>query len=215
VAFPTRFSILTPIALFAVLLAGCQTQHVAYHSTADIPYVTNATNTQMELVGGDDEMADEREYVVFAAVDGQDMGYVLLAPYTGSSSGAGYSFANANLARAVPLQRDNIESLVSALQRTSNMWSQAEVDGEGTFVEVMHAPEQDVRRVSENVVEWRPALRFTFSGTPDGPSAQMLLGDAPEERLQYVIEFDERQQIEDFRNVLEAARDQVVRMVEQ
>jgi hypothetical protein len=144
VPFPTRFSILTPVALFAVLLAGCQTQHVAYHSTADIPYVTNATNTQMELVGGDDEMADEREYVVFAAVDGQDMGYVLLPPYTGSSSGAGYSFANANLARAVPLQRNNIESLVSALERTSNMWSQAEVDGEGTFVEVMHAPEQDV-----------------------------------------------------------------------
>lgn len=212
--FPIRFSILTPVALFAVLLVGCQTQHVAYHSTADVPYVTNTTNTQMELVGGDDEMAEEREYVVFAAVDGQDLGYVLLAPYTGSSSGAGYSFANANLARAVPLQRENIESLVSALQRTSSAWSQAEVDGEGTFVEVMHAPEQDVRRVSENVVEWRPAFRFTFSGTPDGPSARMLLGDAPEEHLQYVIEFDEREQISDFRNVLEAARDRAVQMSE-
>lgn len=41
------------------------------------------------------------------------------------------------------------------------------------------------------------------------------MGDAPEERLQYVIEFDERQQIEDFRNVLEAAHDRAVQMAEQ
>lgn len=71
----------------------------------------------------------------------------------------------------------------------------------------MLAPEQDVRRVSENVVQWQAALRFTFSHTPDGPSAVMLLGDSPDSGLQYVIEFDDREQIEDFRSlVVEAGR---------
>lgn len=225
-SFPTRQTISASIFLFFafLFLAGCQTRHVAYHSTAGVPYVTDATNTQMNLVGGGDEMAGEREYIVFAAVDGQDTaaaGYVLLAPARGGSrSRAGYSFANANLERAVPLRGEVIESLASGLRRASNAWNRVEARGEGTFVEVVHAPGQPGEQpAGENAARGsHPAFRFTFSRTPDGPSARMLLGPgAPEGtgRPQYVIEFDRREQISDFRDVLEAARDRAIRMAGQ
>lgn len=191
---------------WTIPLSACQTQHVSYHSTADIPYRTNVTSTQLELVVGNEEAANTREYVVFVGADNRSTSYVLLAPYTANTTGAAYSFENANLGRAVPIDGENVDELMDALQQSIEFWEQGEVGREGKFVEFMHAPEQDIDPVSENVVEWRPAVKFTFSYVPDGPSARMMLGDSPEDRLQYVTEFDEREEVVDFRDVLDTAR---------
>lgn len=204
-----RYLLLYAVVLSVAILSGCKTQHVAYHSTADIPYYTDATNTQMTLVVGDEDAAEDRDYVVFVATDDQSTPYVLLAPYTGNSSSAGYSFANANLTRAVPLRDENLDTLIDAARRASGHWSQDDTQGEGTFVEFVHAPEQDIRRVSENVIEWNSAIRFTFSHVPDGSSARMVLGDSPDEQLQYVVEFKEQEEVVDFQDVLETARGQL------
>lgn len=63
--------------------------------------------------------------------------------------------------------------------------------------------------MSENVVRWHAATKFTASHTPDGPTGRLLLGDSPKEALQYVVEFDSREGVADFREVLQEARDRV------
>jgi hypothetical protein len=194
--------------LIVLLLTGCRSaDHVAYHSTADIPYYTDDTATRMELIVGDQEAAQNREYVVFAAVDDGEIPYVLLAPYSGSSASTEYSFEKAVIERAVPLHGDNLDRLITGLGTTLRLWDKDNGDGEGDFYEYVHAPEQDINRLSENVVEWHSAIRFTASHTPEGPSAQMLLGDSPKEALQYLVEFEERSAVDDLHDVLQEARE--------
>jgi hypothetical protein len=195
------------ILIFAVLLAGCKTQHVPYHSTADIPYATTSTSTQMELIVGDDEMKDKREYVVFVASDNGQNEYALIAPQTSNTSG--YSFDAANLGRSVPLPEDNVTALIDGLADALQIWDKSSEEEEGAFYEFSHAPEQDIDRISENVVRWHPALKVTISHTPDGPAGRMLVGDSPKQELQHVVEFDKREELADFRNLLKEARTQM------
>ena len=197
-------------ALFAgpLLLAGCETQHVAYHSTASVPYYTRSTSTQMQLIGEEpDGPTSGRGYVVFTATDNQQTSYVLLAPESIQESG--YSFEAANIGRAVPLQRKQTSVLIDGLNRTLELWGNSNAEGEGAFYEFLHAPEQDIDPVSPNVVEWTASVGFTASNTPGGPTARLQLGDSPKEALQYVVEFDEREEVATLRDLLQKARDQM------
>jgi len=200
-----RFHLSVAIALVLVLgLTGCKTQYVPYHSTADIPYHTESTATSMQLVVGNESMADKRDYLVFAATDNEEIGYVLLAPRKGSSS-RGYDFEDANLDRAVPIRRGELEQFIAGLTRSEQMWMDDHPEDQGSFLEFMHAPENEIRLVSEQVVEWRPALQFNLSHSPEGPVARMVLGDSPTDELQYVIELEGRESITDLREVLQEA----------
>ncbi|MES3630700.1 MAG: hypothetical protein PPP56_11105 [Longimonas sp.] len=207
-----QINIIMLVAAVLLVLSGCRSvDHVPYHSTASIPYETTSSITQMELIIGDEDMASDRDYVVFAAVDNMEVGYVLVAPHMGPAS-ASYSLGHAVIPRAVPIADRNVDALVDAAQRANDHWSDADQEGKGTFVEFMHAPQQDILRISEDVEEWRPALRFTFSATPDGPSARILLGDTSTSDLQSVVRFTDREQIEDFRDVLVRAQDRATEM---
>ena len=190
---------------FSLCLVGCPPEHVAYHSSAEIPYRTTSTDTQMDLIGRDDEDAGEREYAVFVADDTElaagDSGnppYILLAP----ASGMGYSFAEANLQRSVPLTKEEAIALTDGLNEALELWDDSQNEGEGRFYEFTHTPEQEITRVSPSVIEWYSAVRFTASHTPDGASARLLLGDSPSSKLQAVIHLRDREDVEDFRTVL-------------
>lgn len=191
-----------------LFLTGCQPQFVAYHSTASIPYSASSTATDMELVTGPEENANKRDYIVLKARD-ENMSqqgespneYVLIAPKTGSNI-SGYSIKSANIRRSVPLPGTTVNTLIDGLAKALSKWDQSVQDGEAAFYEFTHAPEQDIERVSESVVEWSPSIRFVASHTPDGPTAQMLLGNSPNEELQYVVTFDERAAVKDFRDTL-------------
>lgn len=196
--------------LFAGLLflTGCQPQFVAYHSTASIPYSASSTASDMELVTGSEENASKRKYIVLKAKDenltqpNQSPGeYVLIAPKTGSTV-SGYNIKSANIRRSVPLPGSTVNTLIDGLARALSQWDRSTQDGKAAFYEFTHAPEQDIQRVSENVVEWSPSIRFVASHTPDGPTARMLLGNSPNKELQYVVTFDERAQVKDFRDTL-------------
>ena len=162
---------------------------------------------------GPEENASNRGYIVLKAQDeklspseqGPLEGYVLIAPNTGSTV-SGYSIKSANLRRSVPLPGSTINTLIDGLDKTLSQWDQSIQDGEAVFYEFSHAPEQDIEPVSANVVEWSAALRFMASHTPDGPTARMILGNSPNEELQYVVTFDERSQVKDFRDTLIDAR---------
>lgn len=208
----TQINLLLFVGATLLILSGCRSvEHVPYHSTASIPYDTRSSMTQMELITGDEDMASERDYVVLAAVDNAEIGYVLITPFTGPSAGS-YSFDNAGISRGVPVADANVDALVDAVQRANDHWTDAEQEEKGTFVEFVHAPQQDVRRISEDVEEWFSALRFTFSATPDGPSARILLGDSPGTGLQSVVRFTDREEIEDFQEVLVQAQRRAAEM---
>jgi hypothetical protein len=191
--------------LVIIFLAGCATEHVAYHSTASVPYFTRSTSTQMDLVGESDDRTS-RGYVVFVATDNEEISYVLLAPEKKST---GYTFEDANLGRAVPLQKSQASVLIDGLNHTLQLWGKPNEESEGSFYEFLHAPEQDIDRLSPNVVEWSASVKFTASNTPEGPTARLLLGDSPKEALRYVVEFDERKEVSTLRDLLHEAREQI------
>jgi hypothetical protein len=160
----------------------------------------------MELIGEEPDESSGRGYVVFAATDNQKTSYILLAP---EGTPSGYSFKSANIGRAVPLPEKQLSVFIDGLNRTLELWGQPNAEGEGAFYEFLHAPEQDIDPVSPNVVEWSASVGFTASNTPEGPTARLVLGDSPDESLQYVTEFDERGQVATLRDLLQKARNQL------
>jgi hypothetical protein len=145
--------------------------------------------------------------VVLTAVDSDRRPYVLVAPRTSSSFN--YSFDDADLDRSVPLTESETAALVSALEKALQVWDQKTRGETGRFVELMHAPEQDINRVSQNVVEWHSALRLTISHTPDGPRGRLVVGDSPKTELQHVVSLKKRERVADLRAVLQEARSQM------
>ncbi|WP_022836057.1 hypothetical protein [Salisaeta longa] len=193
-----------------LFLTGCGgARHVAYHSTAEISYQTAATKTQLYLVGSDDANALQRNYVVFAASDRGGTPYVLLTPRTSRGAGATYSFNDAVIVRGVPLHRPALDTLIQTLTYVHQQWAPTPKATRGVLAEMIHAPVTDIEPDGPTVTTWTPALRFTFSHTPKGPTARMILGNAPKQRLQYLVSFDEREEIADFRKVLMQARKKV------
>jgi hypothetical protein len=162
----------------------------------------------MELVTGPGENTDNLGYIVLKTRDDRPpsqgetrVEYVLLAPKS-SGSTSGYNIKSANLRRSVPLPGTTVETLIDGLAETLSQWDQSVQDGNAVFYEFTHAPEQDIQRISKNVVEWAPSLRFVASHTPEGPTARMLVGNSPNEEPQYLIRFDERAAVKDFRDTL-------------
>lgn len=122
------------IALLSIIITGCTTQHVAYHSTADLPYYTEATTTNMELIVGDEEAARNRDYRVVVATDDQELSYVLIAPKRGNNTSA-YTLQSTQLQRAVPIGGGNLDTFIAGLTRTLELWGGERSETEGDFFE--------------------------------------------------------------------------------
>jgi hypothetical protein len=193
------------LALFVV---GCGPTPIAYHSTASVPYYTSSTSTQMKAVERKEDDAG-KSYVVFAALDNESTGYVLVAPTGASSSGSNFHSADFN--RAVPLKGENLTSLIEGLGGAIGRWG-TESEGSGSFYEFVHAPENDIERVSENVVQYYASVRFTISRTESGPVGRLVLGASPEEQLQSVIEMEDKEEVQTFRNLLMRAQKRAGKM---
>jgi len=208
-----RFPSAAVLALFAfsLLLAGCGSPHVAYHSTASVPFYTASTSTQMEAIERTGDQVTQKNYVVFAALDNQNAGYVLLAPTGGTSFES--NFKSADFDRAVPLKGENLSSFISGLGDATKDWGE-EREGTGTFYEFVHAPEDDIQRVSKNVIEYYASVRFTLSRTPDGTAGRLVLGASPDKQLQSVISFEDKEDVQTLRNLLKRARERSTGMQE-
>jgi hypothetical protein len=197
------------LATFLFSLSACKTQHVPYHSTASVPHYAMDVQTDMDLIRRESEeaMRERRRYAVFAAVDNNERPYLLLAPMQGTQ----YTVESAQLYHAAPVLPDRADEFISGLEETLRLWNG---EGNGTFYEFMHAPEQEIRPKSENVVEWTSSVRFTFSQTADGPTARLRIGSHPTNPgLVRTVEMDDRQDVQDFKRLLEKARSQMQDMV--
>lgn len=196
------FRLLLACSALALLCAGCSPDPIAYHSTASVPYYTSSTSTQMEAVRRQESGA-EKPYVVFAALDNERTGYVLVAPTSAGSGGTNFESADFN--RAVPLRGKNLASLIDGLEEAIGEWG-SESEGSGQFYEFVHIPEDNIDQVSKNVIEYYPAVRFTTSRTEGGPVGRLVLGESPEEQLQSVIEMQEKEEVQTFRTLLMRAQ---------
>jgi hypothetical protein len=157
----------------------------------------------MEAIEREEDGPGDKEYLVFSALDNGSTRYVLIAP-TGASA-AESNFESADFNRAVPLKGENLDSLIDGLGRAIEQWG-TESQGNGAFYEFVHAPEDDIERVSKNVIQYYAAVRFTISRTEEGPVGQLVLGASPEEKLQSVIEMEGKENVQTFRNLLMRAR---------
>ena len=163
------------LVLLVALLPGCHLDHLAYHSTEEISYRTDVQDTEVRLVGEESGPRVDREYIVLAARDTDGDPYVLITPKRPSSRR--YEIRNADLQRSVPLQIEEAERLRDAVLKAADEWDQSE-SRQGRFSEFTHAPEQTVEALSEDVVEWYPALRFTAAHTEEGSTARLELGSS-------------------------------------
>lgn len=194
------------LLIASLLFVGCETTHVRHHSTITVPYQSDATSTQMDLVTieGGQQSSGSLGFIVLVAEDGDSDPYVLLAPMRANNTSE-YRIRSARIDRAVPLSKPEVDTLSQGLDRTLEMLSGPDLEEEGEFYEYIYAPEQNIDRVSTRVVEWYPALRFTAARTEEGTTAELILGDSPEQSLQYRIEIEEREALEDFRTLLRNA----------
>lgn len=200
--------ILLSTVLFALLLAGCApTPHIAYHSTAEASYQTEDTRTQMELVGEKTKRSGTRDVAVLIGTDEDALSYALLAPV--ESGATTYALENVMLERWVPFRQKKVQELLDGLNRTLSEWGEGESD-EGTFYEFLHAPEQDVQWVSEDIVLWEPGVRLTASHVGAGSKGKLVLG--PSSALNYTVELEGREEVIDLRNPLRDAQAQLESM---
>ena len=164
-----------------------------------MPYYTASTATQMELIEREDEgPSSDKGYLTFAASDREGPSYVLLVP---KSMAAG-TYRSADMNRAVPLRGEALTSLISGIDQALGQWAAEKSEGRGQFYEFVHAPEQDVRSVSKNVIEYYASVRFTASHTPKGPTARLVLGASPKEQLQSVYTFTDKDELRTLRSLL-------------
>lgn len=167
---------LSIVFLAVVLLAatGCsRTNVLPYHSTASIPHYSRSTKTTMALMRAGDDA--RRPYGVAWAMDEGEDPYVLMMPVR-SGVQALRDLQDAAIVSAAPISMERAAEFVEGLAFAGRTWRATPGEGQGMFYEFQYAPEQDIARLSENVVEWRSSVRFFYSHTSDGPAALLRFG---------------------------------------
>lgn len=183
-------------------MASCAPpEHIAYHSTAEIPYETEDTQTQMRLVGEPSDGPGTRRVAVLIGTDDGQISYGLLAPM--SSNASEYILSEVELERSVPLRKKKVQALLNGLDETLGEWGQGGSD-EGTFYEFLHAPQQELRWGSDDVVVWDPSVRFTASHTGTGSTARLALGASSS--LSSSVKYEDREAVLDLRDLLRKAK---------
>ncbi len=201
--------IVTTFALVAIgSLTGCnRAPFIPYHSTASIPHHSTSQMTAMTFIGGEKGMMRSRDYGVIAAVDAGNIPYVLLAPKR-MNVVAARKLQEVNVGRGAPVTPERAMELVAGLDQVLRTWDNDLEQGRGFFYEFTYAPEQDIVQRSENVVEWRPAVRFNYSHSEKGPAAMLRIGGG-DATLISLIDLKNRDQVVDFRDLLRTSLDQL------
>lgn len=165
-------------AIALISLAACSSPaYLPYHSTAAIPHSHRSTATEVTLILGEQRRAERRPYAVLNAVDGGELHYVLFAPALPTFQGAN-SVRKINLGNGVPMTAEHARAFSRGLGELLAVAGESRNETNGTLYEFSYAPEQDIVRASENVVTWRPSLRFAFSKTESGTAGRLTLGES-------------------------------------
>lgn len=185
---------------FVIIVEGCATQPVFYHSEASLPYFHRSTKTVFQLIK-DDGIANDFQFGIIAAKDNDTLSYIILAP---SKQQKYYvkNLTDVDLNRAIPIQITQVKELIDIIDASIEKWDEKFNSIEGISYEFIIAPEHKVIQQSQNVTTWYPRFIYYFHNNKNGPIVSIIFG---EDLMQYYYRIQELSAIKDLSNLLRLA----------
>ena len=193
-----------------LLLAGCnKAPYIPYHSTAGIEHQTRMVQTEMNLINSESNETSTLSYAVIAALDNEELPYILIAPAKSSYSTEDKELWNYNISYSTTIHPDKAKDLVNSLELILKKWNSNQQTKEGYFFEFMHTPQHKIFRKSEDVVAEYPSIRVNFNLTEKGSSGSLVIGEG---ELKYMYTFEERRDVQRFHDLLEDGLNKLIDM---
>lgn len=183
--------------LLLLILSGCSIKQFYYHSEANLPYFDRATKSAFTLIKKEDISAFK--FGVISATDDDTLSYVLISPKEARVSSV-KDLPDDKLDRAIPLKISQVKEFLEILNASSNKWDKKFDAENGISYEYMVAPEYKINRVSENVAEWIPMLRFYFQNNEEGSKISLIIGKG---KIRYLYESEQHSRLRDLIELLE------------
>lgn len=191
-----------PIVVLCIcfLGLGCSSKYIHYHSDASIPFLSSTIKSFITYIPGDEKFESGREYGIFSAIDSAKVYYILIAPQSPVKHKDKHR--RFHLAHSVTIKPRHALEMINLLQSSIADWDNDYQSSDALFYNFIVAPEQKIKPVSANVVEWHPTFRYGFNNRKDGGVAVLIFGEG---QLQYRVELKKRSELEDLRNLFEAS----------
>lgn len=190
---------LLTLLLFTFLLSSCnKAPYMPYHSTAGIPHQTRAVQTEMTLMNSEDDNTNQLSYAVIAALDNEQLPYILIAPSNSAQPGD-KDFWDYNISYSTTIHPDKAQELINTLNVVIQKWDTAVLNESGYFYEFTHTPEHKIFKNSPDVEVLIPTVKVNFNLTGKGSAGSLSIGEG---ELRYLFEFEEKQDVVGFRNLL-------------
>jgi len=195
-------NILYTIFLIAlvILLQGCATQPIFYHSEASLPYFHRSTKTDFQIIK-DANATNSFQFGVIAAKDNDTLSYVVLAPSKQTQLVVN-DLTDVNLNYAIPLLPSQVKEFIKILNSSAEKWNTKYDSKDGISYEFMVSPENRIIPQSNNVVAWYSTFKFYFQNNDDGPLGSVLFGEG---QLQYYYRIEKLSAIKDLSSMLSLA----------
>lgn len=191
--------------MLLILISACsKTPYLPYHSTAEIPRVTSKTITEMRQAKLENVKTN---YAVIAAVDNKEIGYLLFASAFNSGnveSTIPENFWDFDITLSTAIPPNDVDELISVTEEIINHWENLEVGTDGLFYEYSQTLEQDVARLSSNVVEYKPAVKIYFNITEEGSTGRLIIGEGD---LKSFYKIDSKTDLIVFKRLLERGQE--------
>jgi hypothetical protein len=182
---------------------GCGTQYSYYHSTADSPYYSHSILTDAKLIMWPEDIRYSFGIVVATDVKSSDSSphhYALFVP--GAQVSGVTEISELKIAYAAPVLKKDLEFLAIELDKILRNWGNKSSFVEATYYEFYSAPEQDIVRLSENVIVWYPSVKFGFQNTEKTLIGVLLIGP---DSFRFKYTFDDMKEMGAFQKVLSEA----------
>lgn len=169
-----------------------------YHSSAGIPHESRAVQTEMTLMNSEEDETNQLSYAVIAALDNEQLPYILIAPSNDTQT-SDKEFWDYDVSYSTTIHPEKAQALVNTLNVVIQKWGTGIMNENGYFYEFTHTPEHQIFQNSPNVEIQIPTVRVNFNLTGEGSAGSLIIG---EDELRYLYQFEEKQDVVDFRNLL-------------
>lgn len=197
------------ILLLTFFLASCnKAPYLPYHSTAGIPHETRMVETDMTLINSADDETNNLSYAVIAALDNEELPYILIAP-TNNSQTTEKKIWDYNISYSTTIHPNKVKELINSLNIVLQEWNSVNNSEDGYFYEFTNTPEHRIFQNSPNVETKIPTVMVNFNVTGEGSTGSLIIGEG---ELRHIYKFEEKQDVMNFRNLLNRGLDELEEM---
>lgn len=192
-------------------ICACAQKFNPYHSTASIPHYSETTKTSIRYISRGDSKSKSMEYGVFACVDSLNLKYLIFAPRSPHRvTNNPYSYYW--MQRSVCLKIQDAKELLRVAKNSVDYWDLKKPVSDALYYEFKSAPEQEIKQISQNVVEWTPSIKYWYQLNISGSIAYLIFG---ENTLRHVVELERLENVQELIYLLEAGMKELDLMVDQ